>query len=212
MVSNVRVRPLVIVILLALSLSAMTLSGCSLGEPDYTTYTEQAGSFHIKIPANWSGEVNDALMAIAATEDLPSQVDTIDRFWLLIYPSAEASEAPIADVLPELVTARSEVREWQDAEFGEIEETEIGSRKAVMMTASGKNASGESFDALYYLVRTQGNDIIISAIAPAGTLDEYTEDLDGILSERWFWHGTADVSDETSETEVLDEDTEAETP
>ena len=194
---------LAVVSLLALAVLA---AGCSLlpggDAEDFTTITENSGLFHIKIPSGWSGQSEDGLVAVASTEDMPADVDTIDRFWLLVYPSAQASETPLAEELPFLVEARAEARAWQDAEFGQVETTTIGSRDAVMLEASGSNVDGVAFDGRYYLVRTQGHDIIVTAIAPAGTLDDYVDELDAILTERWFWHGEDTPSDEPTTTET----------
>lgn len=186
-----------------IALLATALAGCSLlGSNKLQTLTETAGMFHLQAPAEWAARSEQGLIVATDSETLPSDVEAIDTFWLLVYPSMDTTDLPVAEYLPVLVEARAAERAWQESDYGAVVETEIGGRPAVMMMASGKDSAGTEFEGRYYLVRTSGRDVIVAAIAPAGQLTDYAEELDTILGEQWYWHQPADSSEEPTSTDV----------
>lgn len=202
--STRRLGAIAVTTLIAVAVSA--LAGCSLIDPDpgLLTLTETSGMFHIEVPATWSGRSEQGLIVTTDSEELPADVEAIDTFWLLVYPSADTTDVAPAEYLPTLVEARATERAWQDAQYGEVADAQIGDRPAVMMTASGKDAAGTAFEGQYYLVRTSGRDIIVAAIAPAGELSSYAEEIDTILTQQWYWHQPDTSSGEASEADTAE--------
>jgi hypothetical protein len=187
-----------------LLVTGLLAGGCSLlgGDvsSDLTDVADSIALFHFKVPADWQTMVESGLIAISAGEEpLDPAQEKLDRFWMLVYTSEEPSDTPVAENLTYLIEQRAELREWTDLQMDEPVEAKVGDRDAAMVSATATDFNGIDFEARYYFVRTKSNEVLIVTMAPAGTFDEYAEEVDAIVGERWFWASTAG-SAETSET------------
>ena len=183
-----RIARAVVTVSVVAVLSAM-LSGCSLFADDVEqrSVAEYGGTYHFMVPGDWQAVVDAAVVAVYASEEPPSDENALDTLSIIIIKSPSSDEREPDELIRAVVGDRSEMRSWQDAEIGETAEAEVGGRPATSLEVTAKTADGTPFAARYTLVRTSGNDLLISATMPADQYDEFAPELDAI-AENWFWH------------------------
>jgi len=190
----------------ALLASAIVAGGCSVLGADESAelvdVTDSIALFHFKVPGDWQRTVETGLIAVSdGDEELDPQQETLDRFWMLVYTSSEPSDTPLAENLTYLVEQRAQLRGWQALETDDPAETTVGGREAAVLTANATDVNGIDFTARYYFVRTVANEVLIIAMAPRDMFDDYVDDIDATVGERWFWSSTAGQTETTPTAE-----------
>jgi hypothetical protein len=192
---------IVFALVAALAATLMLGSGCSLfeSEPEYDTITDYGGRYHFLVPDGWQSVADSTILAVYASEELPAEDEPLDVLSIVVLSGEAVEEAPEGDMLTEFVTARSESREWAEAEVSEPESATVGGREAVSVEVSALDSTGSPFNARFYQVRTAGIDYIIVAVMPGEDFEEAATEIDGIV-ERWFWHVPDDATAEETAT------------
>ncbi len=178
----------VVVVILVLLLSVAVLSACSFTEkePETQTVSEYNGLFHFKVPAEWQTISDSTLVAVYAAEELPKK-DELETLSVIVVAAPETTETPVPVLLEETVERRATDRGWSDVETSEPEPVTVGGREGYAVEIAATDANGIPFRARFYLVRTSEHDVLIAAIAPEDTFDDFSDDLDA-LTEEWYWH------------------------
>lgn len=191
-----------LILAIIFALGAAPLSGCSVLDgtrSGSTTVTDFTALFHFDVPASWQAVVRPGTIAVAASKEPITDKRTLDTLWMLVYTGTEPSTTPVPQMLVSLVDQRSVSREWTAAEMGKPAKTKVGGIDGYVVSASGTDKDGVDFKGRFYLVRTKSHEVVIQCVAPAADLDEFAEDIDRILGERWFWSPAATSSEEASE-------------
>lgn len=200
-----RRRPIATAVLLAALFvgGLFATSGCGLFEeevPD-TTVSDLAALFHFKIPGEWQFRVEPGLIAVYSSQELPEQ-SVLESLSIIVLSGPVAEEPlPIEERLLRLVEARSEEREWEDAEIGEPVETSFGGRPGYRVALSGVDANSVSFAGEYYLVRTNDTEVLLLAVSPADQWDDDAPEVRRIVEDQWFWHRPDPSLEETQASE-----------
>lgn len=177
-----------LVTVVSAALLAATLAGCSSSGDRFKTATDSTGFFHIKFPADWQHTVEAGLISVYASDALP-ETDRLEDPALLIFLSEQPVDEPVPDLLSGLIESRAADREWRDGyTISEPETATVGGREAARVTASGVDRNGIEFESEYYLVRTDGREILVMAVAPAEEWSAFSEEVTRILSTEWYWH------------------------
>lgn len=184
-----RTRAFILLLAVALvALIASTIAGCSSPDDRLKTATDSTGFFHIKFPAEWQHTIEAGLISVYASDALPES-DRLEDPALLIFLSEQPMDQPVPDLLTELIESRAADREWREGyTISEPETVTVGGRDAARVTASGVDRNGVEFESEYYLVRTDGREILVMAVAPSGEWDEFSTEVARILSDDWYWH------------------------
>ncbi|PKQ29278.1 MAG: hypothetical protein CVT60_06205 [Actinobacteria bacterium HGW-Actinobacteria-10] len=190
--SGIRALALVAALIICLSLTA----GCGQ-EQKRQTINESSSLFHIKIPADWSSQAQQGLIAIYAAEEAPTS-EELDNLSMGIFTTRDTTDSPVPEALSYVVEKRSQDRGWTAADISEPKITQIGGREGAMLEVAGTDAQGVEFRANYYFVRTSGAEVLVIAASPAGQWDDHRQDVETIVADEWYWHLPADTESTTT--------------
>lgn len=184
-----------VIALLAVVLLAL-VSGCT-GKQELQTINESASLFHIKIPADWSAQVQQGLIAIYASDEAPS-TEKLDNLSMGVFTTKDTTDSPVPEALTYVVEKRAEDRGWTAATISEPETAMIGGREGAVVDVSGTDSQGIDFKALYYFVRTSGAETLVIAASPSDQWDDHLEDVQTIVADEWYWHLPAGAESTTT--------------
>ena len=176
----------------------MTLSACSTvaTEPTHKTVSDNSGRYEILIPEEWTGVSDASILAVYATEELPTAEAALETLSILVFDAPQMEESGPDKMLVEFVELRSEDRQWQDAEISEPSIVTVGGRPGHAVDVTATDADGTRFTGRFVAVRTAGTDVVAIVVAPADEFDEYADEIDNI-TESWSW-GVPDDAAETT--------------
>lgn len=179
-------RNLAIALLAVLMLALPFVSGCT-GDKKLQTINENSSLFHIKIPADWSAQVQQGLIAIYASDEAPS-TEKLDNLSMGVFTTRDTTDSPVPEALTYVVEKRSKDRGWTATDISEPETAMIGGREGAVVSVTGTDSQGIDFAALYYFVRTSGAETLVIAASPSDQWDDHREDVQTIVADEWYWH------------------------
>lgn len=175
----------------------VALGGCAQ-KVTYKDVADPNGLYHFKVRSDWQSTLLNDVNLVYASDELPAADKLADTLTLAVYASYEATEVPLAEQLGNVIERRAENRGWKSFERSEATSVTVGGREGAAIDVSGVDANGAEFEARFYLVRAGDRQVGFIAVAPAGKLAEFDAELNAIVTERWFWHGT--LGGETTKT------------
>lgn len=180
-------RVMLALTVLAFAAALATMVGCA-EKITLVDVSDPNALFHFKIRSDWQSSTVQGLTLIYASPELPKNDKLADTLTIAVYPSYEATDAPLPEQLRTVIERRSKNRGWKSYEASEPASVTVGGRTGVSIDVSGTDANGADFDARFYLVRTGDRQVGFFAVAPKGTLQRYEEELSAIIEDRWYWH------------------------
>ncbi len=176
-------------------LAAAGLTGCSSTAPNTVSVPDLAGGFHFYIPSTWQQNQTPGLIAVYASEKLPSNpADAASSIKsapsLLVLTSEVPSTAPVGRELTHLVELRAANRAWRQQKLAAPESIQIGGRSASRVAVTGVDSTGADFKGAFYLIRTNNNEYFMAALSTPDKWDAFSRQLDAIM-KTWFWQGKA---------------------
>ena len=178
-------------VLTGLILASAALAGCNVVKPKMQSVPDLGSAFHFYIPATWRENQTPGLIAVYASETLPSDpkaaqssIDSAPSF--LVITSAVPQKVPIADELAKLVKLRQDNRKWKAAQIGQPVATTVGGLPASRVDVTGTDATGVGFKSSYYLIRTADHEYFLAAQSSPEKWDGFSKQVDTILKD-WYW-------------------------
>lgn len=185
------------VVLAAVVALLVVLSGCAQ-KVTYKDIADPNGLYHFKVRSNWQSTLLSGVNLVYASDKLPASDALADTLTLAVYASYEATDVPLPEQLQTVIERRAENRGWKSYQRSEATSVTVGGREGVAIDVTGVDANRTKFDARFYLVRAGNRQVGFLAVAPAGKLATFDDELKAIITERWFWHGA--LGGETTQT------------
>lgn len=191
-------RPIrVLSVLLVSSFVIGAVTGCSIlpwGKTEVVS--DPTNLFHFKIPSRWQWKADGGFISVYADKQLPQTGEAPDALSLLVFTSAEASSAPLSEMVDYLVDARAKSRGWKDVKRAASRQTKLGGRAAYQLDVTATDADGATFESRYVFSRTGGKEVFLVAVAPDGASIADHDDEIGDVTAQWYWH----IADGASQT------------
>jgi hypothetical protein len=182
----------------ALIVISAVLPACDGAAADKRDVTDSSSLFHFKIPATWQYMIEPSAISVYAADTLPEAGQPAEALAIVTHVSSATTDTPVAEALVAYAGYLSQTRGWTDVEIGVPADARVGGRMASAIDIAGTDGNSRAFRARYVWVRTNGREVLITAIAPPDVWGEYSDDLDTLLDE-WYWHRAEDASaDETA--------------
>lgn len=181
---------------------AMLLGGCGASS-ELTSVSEATGLFHVRVPEQWQSSSQPGLMVFYDAKELPASEDeAFDSLSIGIYTSDIAGTEPVGERLLKLLQARAVDRAWQNERLGKPAKTTVGKREGWATDVSGLDADGRAFAGRAALVRTNGREVLLFAVAPKEEWDDASVKIEDLVAE-WYWHVPADRSADATGTTAV---------
>jgi hypothetical protein len=178
-------------------LMAFALTACG-GAEEKRDVNDYTSLFHVKVPAEWQTTVEPGVTSIYANDELPSAENDPGALAVVVFVSESTTDVPVPEALTGYTEYWGESRGWTEVVMSNPYDVTVGSRPATRVDITGVAGNGDPFQAAYIWVRTNGREVLVTAVAPPENWANYEDDLDSVLTE-WYWHRAEGASaDETT--------------